>query len=297
MNDKFSFRWGVPILDAGHVPIYRWMLRNYSKADITREEFLFIIHIADYHYESPDGEAYPSLETIKDFMGYKHVNSVYRLRDSLIKKGMLIRTPRPGKTDIYNVQPFARRMWELWMEEQGTGEEAEQTNAATPPQHSVGVEAGADEPLQHSVGVGLHSSVGAPLHSSVDEEKELKNKKTKKEDTHTDPHITESENGKQSLTPERAHRIYENHVKQTLRRQFPAAFGTCFKESHLVGGAGELAIVQLPSRAAYEFVHGNRIKTFVAALRQVNSAIREVRFVYPGVNEPVEPFRVREEVE
>ena len=153
MTDRISFRWGVPILDDRYVPVYTWMLHNYARAGVTREEFLLIIHLAEFHYETPNGESRPGLETIREYMGYAHVNSVYRLRDQLVEKGLLRVTKRHGRTDVYDVKPFSERLLALW--------EAERA------------------PLHSSVGVDLHSSVGAPLHPSVDEEKELRRERQK----------------------------------------------------------------------------------------------------------------------
>lgn len=112
----FSFRWGIPVLDEAmsYVPIYRFMLRNYARAGVTREEFLCITHLADYRYESEKGESRPSLMTIADQMGYKNEQSVRNLIKSLEKKSMVEVVRRPGKTSIYDFSGFAKLVLELY---------------------------------------------------------------------------------------------------------------------------------------------------------------------------------------
>ena len=114
MAQGFDFRWGVPLLDnqPGYAKVYEFMLDHYATV-ITRDEFLCIIHLARYHYNSIKGESRPSLETIAGQMGYSHKNSVWLLVQSLRDKGMLTVTRRPGLTSIYNAAPFTGRMLAL----------------------------------------------------------------------------------------------------------------------------------------------------------------------------------------
>jgi len=112
MSKGFDFRWGVPLLDdpPGYAKVYEFMLDHYAEAGVTRAEFLCIVHLARYHYNSERGESRPSLETIAKQMGYGHKNSVWRLVQSLENKGMLAVTRRSGFTSIYDAGPFARHM-------------------------------------------------------------------------------------------------------------------------------------------------------------------------------------------
>jgi len=114
MSKSFDFRWGVPLLDnqPGFAKVYEFMLDHYAEI-LTRDEFLCIIHLARYHYNSERGESRPSLETIAGQMGYSHKNSAWRLVQSLEDKGMLTVTRRPGFTSIYNAAPFTMHMMAL----------------------------------------------------------------------------------------------------------------------------------------------------------------------------------------
>jgi hypothetical protein len=156
---KFSFRWGIPLLDDAtqYVPVYRFMLRHYAEAGVSREEFLCITHLADYHYESANGKAAPSLGTIAKQMGYKHENSVRNLIKEMEGRELVKVTRRSGYTSEYDFSTFAALVLRLW---QLSNEEA---------------------PLQPNVGVGVHPIVGLPLQPNVPEEKETKKKKLKEE--------------------------------------------------------------------------------------------------------------------
>lgn len=126
---RHSFRWGIDVLDDGYVPVYNFMLRNYARAGVTRSEFLCIIHLAAYHYDSPNGKAEPAQDTIAKEMGYKHRNSVNNLIKSLRDKALLLVEDRPGDTLVYNFAPFSRKMYELWQAEQGGAQPNVQVDA------------------------------------------------------------------------------------------------------------------------------------------------------------------------
>lgn len=107
-KEKISVRWGIPALDdKGGLYIYGFMLRNYAKAGVTRDEFLCIEHLAAYCYESENGQSSPGLAKITELMGYEHENSVRNLMKSLVKKGMLKIEHRNGDTSIYDLHGFA----------------------------------------------------------------------------------------------------------------------------------------------------------------------------------------------
>lgn len=144
---KVSFRWGVAELESdGSIYLHGFMLRNYAKLGLTRDEFLCLVHFAAYHYESEDGESRPASKTIANQMGYAHVNSVYRLIKSLTQKGMIEVTKHQGKPSTINAAGFARKAIDL------------HGQVVVPP----------------------HPSVTVPQHANVDEEKEPKKKKDKK---------------------------------------------------------------------------------------------------------------------
>lgn len=116
-GSNFSFRWGIPLLDNDYTQIPNLFLRNYTKVGVTRQEFLFIIHLASYKYESAKSECRPSLETIAKEMGYAHVNGARKLARSLQKKGFLTIKPRPGFPNEYNFTALSRALIEAGEQE------------------------------------------------------------------------------------------------------------------------------------------------------------------------------------
>jgi hypothetical protein len=117
MNKQFvDFRWGLPELDKeeeSYVKVYDFMLEHYAEAGLSRDEFLLILHLAKYHFNTPKGKSRPSLESIAKYMGYAHINSVRRLVQSLERKGLLSIQHIDGKPSVYNVHGFAAKMRQL----------------------------------------------------------------------------------------------------------------------------------------------------------------------------------------
>ena len=117
-EERFSFRWGIPWLDSGYTTIPNFMIRHYAEVGVSRSEFLVIIHLAVYHYESAQGQASPSLETIAGEMGYQDSSAVrYHIRN-LEAKGMLTRHLRTGDTSVYDLAGFSRKVLTAWLESQ-----------------------------------------------------------------------------------------------------------------------------------------------------------------------------------
>ena len=166
----FDFRWGVPLLDnqPGFAPVYEFMLDHYAEV-VTRAEFLCIIHLARYHYNSKQGKSYPSLETIAGQMGYAHKNSVWRLVQSLEDKGMLTITRRNGFTSIYDAGPFTQCMMAL----------AGITPEGVTPQCDGGITPQCDG--------GITPQCDGVSHPSVPEEKKDKEVKKRKEEKQQQP--------------------------------------------------------------------------------------------------------------
>jgi hypothetical protein len=105
-KERFSFRWGVQILDEGWTDIPNIFLRNYSKAGVTRFEFLLIVHLASYRFDKEGSESHPSLTTLSEQTGWT-TQRIWQIVVGLEKKGMLTRTQRPGKTTIYDFTGFS----------------------------------------------------------------------------------------------------------------------------------------------------------------------------------------------
>lgn len=111
-DETFSFRWGIPILDGGHTVIPNFMLEGYAQMGVTRQEFLAIVHLARYQYESADAECRPSVATVAVQMGYSE-RSLQRIYAGLEKRGLLVRRYRTGETTVYDFSGFSRKVLEL----------------------------------------------------------------------------------------------------------------------------------------------------------------------------------------
>ncbi len=112
MTDTFSFRWGVDILDSGHTTIPNLFLANYSKVGVTRDEMMVIIHLASFAWERPDSECRPSIAKLAEQAGYTPRGLRMVLR-RLEKRGLLVCHQRPGRTTLYDLSPFSRKIMEL----------------------------------------------------------------------------------------------------------------------------------------------------------------------------------------
>jgi hypothetical protein len=172
----FSFRWGIPVLDdLPFTVIYHFLLDHYAELGVDPVEMMFIIHLSQFRYETPSGQAAPGLPALARRMGYKDEQQVRRLKHRLEAKGLLRVTARPGLPDVYDVAPFAAAAFHLW--------EAEQ-QAATPIQLERGIESergvqpDSPTPIQSERG-GLSKQRG---------EKETRKTQQKKDDSnHTPP--------------------------------------------------------------------------------------------------------------
>ena len=98
------------MLYEGYTTIPNFMFRHYADAGVTRAEFLVILHLASYHYESANGQSSPSLETVAREMGYKDSKCLRLHIQSLEAKGVLTRILRPGQTSIYLLEGFSRKI-------------------------------------------------------------------------------------------------------------------------------------------------------------------------------------------
>ncbi|NVM57599.1 MAG: helix-turn-helix domain-containing protein [Desulfobacterales bacterium] len=111
-EERFSFRWGIPWLDWAYLQVPSFFFERYAQAGLTRMEFLFVLHLARYKFESVRGQSAPSLVTVSREMGYS-VRQVQRLRSSLEEKGFLIVGARLGRPSVYSFENLARRLLQL----------------------------------------------------------------------------------------------------------------------------------------------------------------------------------------
>lgn len=111
-EDTFSFRWGIPLLDKGHTDIPNFILDHYAEAGVSRVEFVAIIHLARYQFESPESECRPSVTTVAKQMGIT-VRRLQQIFASLEKRDLLARHYRLGQTTVYDFGSFSRAMLAL----------------------------------------------------------------------------------------------------------------------------------------------------------------------------------------
>lgn len=136
MTNTFVSRWGIPELDD-----YRWLnipgfiMRNWSKF-VSIQEWSFILQVMSFKYDSANGQASPSLETITEELGYKNIRSVQIIKKKLADKNLLEITERPGLTDIYDFKKFAQK---CHIEEVNHNSLVNQDSPVPPYQDSPGV--------------------------------------------------------------------------------------------------------------------------------------------------------------
>lgn len=113
-----SFTWGMEILEnLGHLRVFQFMLKTYAKLGLTKTEFLLLMHLASYRYETRGSISRPARETIADEMGYKDARNVSTLISSLRKKKMLNVLYRQGSASVYDASPFATKALGLFLSE------------------------------------------------------------------------------------------------------------------------------------------------------------------------------------
>jgi hypothetical protein len=104
---SFSFRWGIPLPDGGYTSVPNFFFDHYAEAGVTRTEFLAILHLARYQYETPGSECRPSVKTVARQMGYT-VRALQKILAKLEARGLLQRHYRPGYTTIYDFSGFSK---------------------------------------------------------------------------------------------------------------------------------------------------------------------------------------------
>lgn len=121
MNETFYSRWGDPVeddRDYAHIPGY--ILRNCANAGIEPNELAFITQAISFKYDVRDSESRPSLATLGERLG-RTGGTIRRLRDKLVKKGLLIVIERstqgpegyPDLPSILDFSPLREKCLEL----------------------------------------------------------------------------------------------------------------------------------------------------------------------------------------
>jgi len=135
-KQQIDFRWGIPAIDSGFTTIPNFLLRHYAELGVTPQEFALVIHLASYHYNSPRGQACPSVGTLAKEMGFstRYVQIIIR---SLEKKGYLQVTARPGKSSVYSMQGLSLACLKIEKgTDQGSSSSSTPESEFTPELHS-----------------------------------------------------------------------------------------------------------------------------------------------------------------
>ena len=109
-DEKFSFRWGVPILDKGTTTVPNFFFDSYIEAGATRTEFLAILHLARYQYETPNSECRPSVGVVAKQMGYYDRKGLQLVLAKMEKKGLLVKHFRTGQATIYDFSVLSKKV-------------------------------------------------------------------------------------------------------------------------------------------------------------------------------------------
>ena len=140
---EHSLRWGCPTSDDGFVQVPNFVLRQYAKVGLTGQEFLVILHLAAYRYETPGSTSFPAVATLASEMGCSE-RYIQRLLTRLEKKGMVRRHYREGRTTVYDVSGYAEAARTSWV--QGRGEpQFTPCGLGGEPQFTPGVNPGSPE--------------------------------------------------------------------------------------------------------------------------------------------------------
>jgi hypothetical protein len=108
-EERFSFRWGISLLDEGDTRIPNFFFDHYIEAGVSRTEFLTILHLARYQFEKAGSESRPSVGTVAEQMGYT-VRGLQKKLAKMEEKELLERHYRPGKTTLYDFTGFSRKV-------------------------------------------------------------------------------------------------------------------------------------------------------------------------------------------
>ena len=130
-ENGISFRWGVSLLDEGMTAIPNIFFRRYAACGVSRAEFLFILHLASYRYESEEGECRPALGTIAQEMGC-HIRYTKQLIHDLVARNLLIVERRPGLPNVYNLRPLAVKLLGLEDNEAGVVHQSAPVGSSAP---------------------------------------------------------------------------------------------------------------------------------------------------------------------
>jgi hypothetical protein len=188
MEERFSVRWGIPLLDEGFTVVPNVVLDNYARLGLTPQEAMLIIHIARYKFERPYSEAYPSTVLLAAQMG-KSKRWVIELLHRLEAKGLIRIIRRDGLPSVYDLSPLAQRCLEI---SQSPLADTLPVNFSASPVHETSplpptceggpvkfsaIPVHETSPVNSSSPPPVNSSSPPPVKSSSPEEEQYKNKR------------------------------------------------------------------------------------------------------------------------
>jgi hypothetical protein len=120
-NDfSFKKRWHhQELFDNGYVPIPNNFLTDYAELNISTNEAMFIIHLMSFKWDLRN--PFPGYGILAKRMGVTD-KMARRYAQSLQKKGYLLRTPVPGRTNMFDLSPlFTALLKRLEEKDRGSG--------------------------------------------------------------------------------------------------------------------------------------------------------------------------------
>ena len=112
VDQPFSFRWGIHLLDQGDTRVPNFFFDRYHEAGVSRTQFLTILHLSRYQYETQGSECRPSVKTVARQMGYT-TRGLQKVLATMEKAGLLTRHYRTGQTTIYDFTGFSQAILAL----------------------------------------------------------------------------------------------------------------------------------------------------------------------------------------
>ena len=129
VEERISFRWGIPELDHGNVIIPEPIYRFHGELGVTGNHFVLIVQLSAFRYESKTGKASPSFQTLAQRMGISR-RQVMRVVKKLEDDGWLTIVRRGTETNEYNFQPFAKACWDLYLQSIRAASDESDTSAS-----------------------------------------------------------------------------------------------------------------------------------------------------------------------
>jgi DNA-binding MarR family transcriptional regulator len=109
-ENQFSDKWTLEIEQYGFTQVPDLLLTCQEHFDLKDGELLTLIHLLSYWYYK-NGIVWPAISTLASNFGKKY-STVQRRLMNLEKKGFIERVERPGTSNIYDIEPCVRKLYQ-----------------------------------------------------------------------------------------------------------------------------------------------------------------------------------------